>query len=119
MVDFAKLREQSRQRAREQEGNASSTVKYIPVPKTQIEILEELREHCDLNDWEDGFCGSNIAWMTGKAEAKLSDKQNAVLQRMIVKYEIDPDKHSDIAFKQNVNAIASKALDDLDNDIPF
>ena len=126
MVDFAKLREQSRQRAREQEGNASSTVKYIPVPKTQIEILEELREHCDLNDWEDGFCGSNIAWMTGKAEAKLSDKQNAVLQRMIVKYEIDPDKHSDIAFKQNVNAIANAALKDLDDpsfdpdtDIPF
>ena len=119
MVDFAKLREQSRQRAREQEGNASSTVKYIPVPKTQIEILEELMLTADLNDWEDGFCGSNIAWMLLKPEARLSDKQNAVLQRMIVKYEIDPDKHSDIAFKQNVNAIASKALDDLDNDIPF
>lgn len=126
MVDFAKLREQSRQRAREQEGNASSTVKYIPVAKTQLEILNELLNECDLNEWEEGFCKSNVAWMTGKAEAKLSMKQNDVLQKMIVKYEIDPDKNSDIAFKQNVNAIANAALKDLDDpsfdpdtDIPF
>lgn len=126
MVDFAKLREQSRQRAREQEGNASSTIRYIPVSKTQLELLKELLSDCSLNEWEEGFCKSNVAWMTGKAEARLSDKQNAVLQKMIVKYELDPEKDSDIAFKQNVNAIAHAALKDLDDptfdpdqDIPF
>lgn len=120
MVDFKKLREQSQARARAEMGNASSTVKFIPVAKTQLELLKELVSDCDLNEWEEGFCKSNISWMTGKADAHLSAKQNAVLQKMVIKYELDPDKNSEQAYRQNVNAIADAAIKDLDeDDIPF
>lgn len=120
MVDFAKLREQSRQRAREQLGNASVEVRFTPVPKTQLEIIQELYHGYSLNEWEEGFCKSCMTWMNGKPAAKLSDKQAAVLQRMIVKYEIDPMEHRDIAAAQNNNVKAQAALRDIDeDDIPF
>lgn len=126
MVDFKKLREESQARARAEMGNASSTVRFIPVAKTQLELLQELLETADLNEWEESFVRSNIIWMKPKAEARLSAKQNAVLQKMVVKYELDPDKNSEQAYRQNVNAIADKAIKDLDDpsfdpdmDIPF
>lgn len=94
MVDFNKLRQQQNVRMATLAGNSATSVRL--KEKTELELLRELSETQDLNDWEQGFSDSCIRWLSGAKEGdaprRLSQKQKYCLDKMVIKYNLKVEK---------------------------
>lgn len=118
MVDFNKLKEDSKKRAAlESAGNGS-----IRIGKTNLEVINELLE-IGMTEWSNNFLLSVKEWLKRKEGNYLSPKQQAKLEEIAAENDIVWTKEvTAVAVPRSREQIKMDVPDyeeDPDSDIPF
>lgn len=105
----------------------------------EIDILEYMKDECELNSWESTFVPSCIAWLRKSSSNRLSVKQAAKMNEMFKDYRLEDHVKQGYlvrgyADRTDQEVISppqtrgiydtsrqerNKGFDDLDDDIPF